>query len=32
MVDALVSACAKNFRVWEHFLNGIAETDDRLKG
>ena len=31
MEDAAVAACEKNLRVWEHYLDGIAEAGDKLK-
>ena len=32
MEDAVVTACEKNLRVWEHYLGGIAVAGDRYKG
>ena len=32
MEDAVVAACERNLQVWEHYLNGMAEAGDRLKG
>jgi pyrroloquinoline quinone (PQQ) biosynthesis protein C len=32
MEDAVVAACERNLRVWEHYLDGIAAAGDRLKG
>jgi pyrroloquinoline quinone (PQQ) biosynthesis protein C len=32
MEDAAISACERNLRVWEHYLNGIAEAGDRRRG
>jgi pyrroloquinoline quinone (PQQ) biosynthesis protein C len=32
MEDAVVAACEKNLRVWEHYLDGIAAAGDKLKG
>ena len=32
MEDAVVTACERNLRVWEHYLDGIAAAGDRLKG
>jgi len=32
MEDAVVSACEKNLRVWEYYLDGIAEAGDEFKG
>lgn len=31
MEDAVVAACERNLRVWEHYLNGIAAAGDRLR-
>jgi len=31
MEDAVVAACEKNLRVWEHNLAGIAAAGDRLR-
>jgi hypothetical protein len=28
MEDAAVAACERNLRVWEHYLNGMAEAAD----
>lgn len=30
MEDAVVEACRQNFKVWEHYLNGIGEAGDQL--
>jgi hypothetical protein len=32
MEDAVVAACERNLRVWEHYLGGIAAAGDKLKG
>jgi pyrroloquinoline quinone (PQQ) biosynthesis protein C len=32
MEDAVVDACERNLRVWEHYLNGIADAGDALRG
>ncbi|MGH8647879.1 MAG: hypothetical protein ACREUP_01030, partial [Burkholderiales bacterium] len=32
MEDAVVVACERNLRVWEHYLGGIAAAGDLLKG
>ncbi|MGI0028082.1 MAG: hypothetical protein ACREAQ_00010 [Nitrososphaera sp.] len=32
MEDAVVAACERNLRVWEHYLDGIAAAGDPLKG
>ena len=32
MEDAVVAACERNLRVWEHYLTGIAVAGDKLKG
>jgi len=32
MEDAVVAACERNLRVWEHYLDGIAAAGDQLKG
>jgi len=31
MEDAVVAACERNLRVWEHYLGGIAAAGDRKK-
>jgi hypothetical protein len=28
----VVAACERNLRVWEAYLNGIAEAGDRRRG
>jgi len=30
MEDAVVTACARNLRVWEHYLGGVAAAGDQL--
>jgi pyrroloquinoline quinone (PQQ) biosynthesis protein C len=32
MEDAVVTACERNLRVWEHYLGGIAAAGDKLTG
>ena len=32
MEDAVVAACEKNLHVWEHYLNGMADAGDKLRG
>ena len=32
MEDAVVTACERNLRVWEHYLGGIAAAGDKIKG
>lgn len=32
MEDAVVAACERNLRVWEHYLDGIAAAGDKLRG
>ena len=32
MENAVVAACERNLRVWEHYLSGIAAAGDKLKG